>query len=120
MLAAEFWGGAVVVIWKVALVAPGGTGTFGGTLASDAKPELRVTNAPPGGAGSESVTVPVAGLPPTTGFGLRVTDLGIGGGVPHTFAVPEPPQTWGAVQVPQASHPPAPSGIAPQFLPCAA
>src|SRR5712691_10810724 len=119
MLAAELWGGAVVVIEKLALVAPPGTVMLGGTLASDGKPELSVTSTPPAGAGSESVTVPVAGFPPITGFGTRVTDLGIGGGVPHTLGVPVPPQIWGAMQVPQASHPPAPSGIAPQFFPWA-
>jgi hypothetical protein len=34
---------------------------------------------------------------------------------PQTFATPPPPQVWGAVQVPQVSDPPQPSGIVPQF-----
>ena len=101
------------------MVAPADTVTFGGTLASVGEPELSVTSAPPTGAGTERVIVPVAGFPPTTGFGLNVRVLGMGGGVPHTLGVPVPPQIWGAVQVPQASHPPAPSGIAPQFFPWA-
>jgi hypothetical protein len=38
---------------------------------------------------------------------------------PQTFAVPPPPQVFGVEQVPQLSEPPQPSGIVPQFLPCA-
>jgi hypothetical protein len=34
---------------------------------------------------------------------------------PHWFAVPPPPQVCGAVQVPQFTVPPWPSGIVPQF-----
>jgi hypothetical protein len=39
---------------------------------------------------------------------------------PHTFAVMPPPQLCGGVQLPQASCPPQPLGMLPQFLPCAA
>src|SRR2546425_4202598 len=39
---------------------------------------------------------------------------------PQTFAMPPPPQICGAAQVPQASVPPQPSRIVPQFLPWAA
>jgi len=47
---------------------------------------------------------------------------GAGGGVPRpqTFAMPPLPQVCGAVQAPQVSVPPQPSGTVPQFLPCAA
>jgi len=39
---------------------------------------------------------------------------------PHTLGVPPPPHVCGALHVPQLSVPPQPSGIDPQFLPCAA
>src|SRR5438034_7742454 len=44
----------------------------------------------------------------------------VGAGESQTFAVPPPPQVWGAVQVPQASRPPHPSARDPQLAPCAA
>jgi hypothetical protein len=102
---------------KFALVDPPGTVTFDGTVATGVLLELSVTTAPPDGAGSVSVTVPVELLPPATAFGLKVRVCGTGGGVPQTFGVPAPPQISGEAQVPQANHPPAPSGIAPQFFP---
>ena len=37
----------------------------------------------------------------------------------QTFAVPPPPQICGALHVPQSRLPPQPSGIDPQFFPCA-
>jgi hypothetical protein len=40
--------------------------------------------------------------------------------VSQTFVTPAPPQVCGAVQAPQVSVPPQPSGIVPQFFPCAA
>jgi hypothetical protein len=103
----------------LALVDPPGTVTFAGTVATDVLLELSVTTAPPVGAGSVSVTVPVELLPPATAFGLKVRLCGTGGGTAQTFGVPPPPQKAGDVHDPQASQPPAPSGIAPQFLPCA-
>ena len=39
---------------------------------------------------------------------------------PQTLAVPAPAQVSGAVQVPQSSVPPQPSGMLPQFMPRAA
>src|SRR5207244_10296077 len=42
------------------------------------------------------------------------------GAAPQTFVTPAPPQVCGAVQAPQASVPPQPSAIVPQFFPCAA
>ena len=46
--------------------------------------------------------------------------VAVAGAVPQTFVTPAPPQVCGAVQAPQASVPPQPSGIVPQFFPCAA
>ena len=107
-----------MVIVKFALADPAGTTTFGGTLATPML--LSVTVAPPVGAALESVTVPVEGFPPTTGLGLNVMFCAKGGGMPQTPGVLVPPQTCGEVQLPHASQLPQPSGIAPQFLPCAA
>src|SRR5438552_2924838 len=45
---------------------------------------------------------------------------GAGAPVPQTFATPPPPQVRGAVQTPQVSVPPQPSGMVPQFFPWAA
>jgi hypothetical protein len=36
---------------------------------------------------------------------------------PQTFAVPPPPQLWGAAHVPQFTVPPHPSGTKPQLSP---
>src|SRR5262249_14675891 len=113
--AAESTAGTLVVMGKLAVVVVAGTVTLGG-----APVPLSLTTRPPAGAGPESVTVPVAGLPPTTGFGLKVRLLGTGGGVAHTPATPPPPQICGSAQVPQPSHPPQPSGSAPHVLPWAA
>jgi hypothetical protein len=60
---------AVVVIVKVAEVAPAGTVTVAGTVAAELLDE-RFTTEPPVGAAFESVTVPVVLLPPTITFGL--------------------------------------------------
>lgn len=95
---------------------PAGTVTFAGTSAIFGMSELSLISAPPGGAGVVSVIVPVEGLPPTTTSGVNVRLAGTGGGAPQTFGVPPPPQNSGVAQTPQASHAPAPSGIAPQFL----
>src|SRR5207302_643793 len=55
---------------KVAVVAPPGIVTLGGTLATDGSLLERMTCAPPAGAGPLSVTVPVEGFPPITVVGF--------------------------------------------------
>lgn len=71
---------AFVVIGNVAVVAPCGTTT---TVETFALTELLVsdTDAPPAGAGSLSVTVPVTPIPPTTDAGSTVTDVNVTGWV---------------------------------------
>src|SRR5438093_159954 len=71
----------VVVMVKVALVAPAGTMMLAGTVAAIELHESETTP-PPVSAGALKVTVPVAGLPPTTVIGLidTVERTGPGGG----------------------------------------
>jgi hypothetical protein len=65
---------AVVVMVKVAEVAPAATVTNGGTEA-DALLLINSTSAPPAGAAWVRVTVPVDVNPPTTEVGFRVSVL---------------------------------------------
>jgi len=71
---------------KFALVAPAGTVTVLGTVATFVLLLLRFTTNPPDGAGAVRVTVPVLLLPPTTlvGFRLRLLRLGWVGAPPPT------------------------------------
>ena len=57
----------------VALVAPTGTVTLAGTVATAVLLLESVTSAPPEGAAAVKVTVPVEKLPPTTDVGLTLT-----------------------------------------------
>ena len=61
---------ALVLTVNVALLAPAATVTLAGTVAVDVLLLVRVTAAPPVGAGPLSVTVPVEGDPPVTLAGL--------------------------------------------------
>ncbi len=77
---------ACVETVKFALVAPAGTITVLGTVATFVLLLLRFTTNPPDGAGAVRVTVPVLLLPPTTlvGFRLRLLRLGCVGPPPPT------------------------------------
>jgi len=65
---------ALVVIGKVALVAPAGTVTLAGTVATAVLLLDSATVAPPVGAAPLRVTVPVDELPPVTLVGFSATE----------------------------------------------
>jgi hypothetical protein len=79
---------AEVVIVNVALVAPAATVTLAGTWAADVLLLVRVTTAPPDGAGPVKVTVPVDEVPPFTELGLSVTVLSPGATIRLAVCVP--------------------------------
>src|SRR5262249_35382375 len=58
-------------------------------------------------------------LSPGRPVAVRVSSAVVGAATPQTLATP-PPHVCGAVQTPQVSVPPQPSGIVPQFFPWAA
>ena len=60
---------------KDALVAPAATVTDAGTWAAAVFELVKVTTAPPAGAGPFNVTVPVEDAPPTTDVGDKPTAL---------------------------------------------
>jgi hypothetical protein len=64
-----------VGIANVAKVAPAGIVMLAGTVARASTELVRVTTAPPAGAGASSVTVPVALIPPTTLAGLTEREV---------------------------------------------
>src|SRR5689334_6111945 len=59
-----------VVIVNVALVAPAATLTVGGTVAMSGRPFVRLTSAPPDGAGPLKISVPRDEPPAVTRVGL--------------------------------------------------
>src|SRR2546422_8414250 len=67
-----------VLTGKVALVAPAGTVTLAGTLATPGLVLDSDTTAPPLGAGALSVTVPDHELPPVTLNGFWITQASVG------------------------------------------
>jgi len=69
----------LVVVVKVAVVAPASTITESGTWPADALLEVKLTIAPPKGAGAFRVTVPVDDTPPGTDVGLTLTLLSADG-----------------------------------------
>jgi hypothetical protein len=69
-----------VVTVNVALVAPTGTVTLAGTVATAVLLLERVTRAPPVRAGPLSVTLPVEADPPLTLGGFSVSDVRVGPG----------------------------------------
>ena len=70
----------VVVTVNDLAVAPAGTVTDAGTVASEGFALFSVTTTPPAGAGAANVTVPDDDAPPTTVEGLRLIDASAGGG----------------------------------------
>ena len=64
----------LVATVKFALVAPAGTVTLAGTMATAVLLLESATAAPPAGAAALRVTVPVEGAPPVTLVGLRLTE----------------------------------------------
>ncbi len=77
----------VVVMEKVALVAPAGTVTLAGAVATAVLLLESVTTAPPLGAGPLRVTVPCEESPPTTLVGFRASDDRVTAGVTVSVAV---------------------------------
>ena len=63
-----------VVTLKVADRCPAATVTLRGTAAWDGRELVSITTIPAGGAGPESVTVPLTLAPPTTVDGLSVSE----------------------------------------------
>lgn len=66
---------------KLADVAPAGTVTLGGTVATAALLLESGTSAPPAGAGALKVTVPIEPVPPRTLVGSSVNDERLAAGV---------------------------------------
>jgi hypothetical protein len=82
----------LVVTVNVAVVAPDATVTDAGTWAAAALLEVKLTTAPPAGAGPVNVTVPVEDVPPKTDVGLMLTPLrAAAGAVTVSVAVRETP-----------------------------
>src|SRR5215212_8103669 len=75
---------------KLALVAPPGTVTLGGTVAAVVLSLDKATERPPAPAGAVSVTVPVAGSPPTTSVGLTFTVDSAGAASAGAARIPAP------------------------------
>ena len=83
---------ALVVIVKVADVAPAATVTLAGTVPMVVDEDARVTTAPPVGAALVNITVPVTGTPPVTAVTTVVrVDKTAAGGVTVMVAVPVDP-----------------------------
>jgi hypothetical protein len=82
-----------VDIVKLALVAPPGTVTLAGTVTTQAwEPERdNVTSAPPAGAGTLRVTVPVDVLPADTLSGLRLKEEIVAGAISRDMYLVSPP-----------------------------
>ena len=82
---------ATVLTAKVALVLPLGTVTLDGTVAAEALLLVRVTRAPPVGAGPVKVTVPWDVEPPATLVGLKASAFAAGGNTVSIAVLVVPP-----------------------------
>src|SRR5262249_55088194 len=78
---------ALLVTVNTALLAPAGTVTLAGTVATAVLLLVSVTTAPPEGAALVNVTVPCDVLPPTTLVGLSANDDNEAGGGASGFTV---------------------------------
>ena len=81
----------LVVTVKVAEVLPAGTVTDSGACATDVLLLCKVTNAPPAGAATFNVTVPVELFPPTSEVGLNRSEDRVAGAVTVRVALWLPP-----------------------------
>jgi len=70
---------ATVVTGKAVVLPPAGIVTLKGTVAAVVLLLMRVTTAPPVGAGPLSMTVPVEGDPPLTLLGFSLSKVRVGG-----------------------------------------
>jgi len=88
---------ARVVTVKVELVAPAGTVTLAGTVATLVSLLTSETTVPPLGAGALKVTLPVEGFPPTTVVGLSDREVTVGselGTISRSALWPGLPSRW--------------------------
>ncbi len=81
----------VVVMEKVALVAPAGTVTLAGAVATAVLLLESVTTAPPLGAAPFKLTVPCEEFPPTTLAGFRVREERVAGVTVRGAVLVSPP-----------------------------
>jgi len=72
-------------------VAPAGTVTLTGTVATKGLPLKSVTTVPPAGAAMLRITVPVEAAPPVTRAGFRVNETRLGAVTVSTADVLAPP-----------------------------
>jgi len=72
-------------------VAPAGTVTLVGTVATNGLPLKRMTTVPPAGAAMLRITVPVEAAPPVTRAGFRVNEVRLGAVTVSTADALAPP-----------------------------
>jgi hypothetical protein len=82
----------LVVIVKVALLAPEAMLTLAGTVAAAVLLLDSIITTPDDGAAALSVTVPCDGLPPTTVVGFRVNEVSAVAGATESEAVSVTPE----------------------------
>ena len=82
---------AVVDTVKFAALAPAGTVTLAGTVATAGLVLRSATTAPPAGAAALRVTVPIEAAPPVTLWGLRLNEERLGRVTVSTAELLAPP-----------------------------